>query len=165
MNGLRLVRLSNVRANSLASGIRRLFEDHPAAANEDTGKRKDGGNQSQEHPKSLDEPPEPAEVQRGQPVQRNVGDSAPRINGIENVKSVGEKKIESGNSPEEHKRKQPEAECAVKIPIDPWKMAAPIDCETTTPVFRSRPPYNTAGEAKRCKAPRADAVEEAAGYS
>ena len=50
---------------SLASGVRGLFKDHPAAANEDPRKGKDGGEQPEKHPKSLGEPPEPTEVQVG----------------------------------------------------------------------------------------------------
>ena len=111
----------------------------------------------------MDEPTEPAEVQTGQPAKHRVRESVPRIDDIQNVKGTRENKIESGNSPEKHKKKQPEAERAMEIPVDPREMAAPIDCETTSPVLRSRPPYNDAGEAKYCKAAPANAVQKAAG--
>src|SRR5437016_7075661 len=44
-------------------------------------------------------------------------------------------------------------------------MRAPIDSQTTTPMFGARPPYHGSREAKQRKADSADPVDEAAGRS
>lgn len=53
----------------------------------------------------------------------------------------------------------------MQVPVDPRKMAFPLDRETAPPVSGSRPPDNGTGEANQRQATSADAVNEVAGVA
>ena len=63
----------------LRSGIRWLFEDHSAAADENSGERQNRRDHSQGDPNCFSEPAEPAEVQVRKPPEHLVRKAVPGV--------------------------------------------------------------------------------------
>ena len=87
-------------------------------------------------------------MQLRKPKQPLIGNPVSGIEHEKNRECLRERKIESGNPPDQNEGKTPEAQRAVEIPIDPRKGRAPVDLQTAAPILHARPPNNRAGQAQ-----------------
>jgi hypothetical protein len=140
-----------------------LFVDHPTAAYEHAGEGEESGNKSQDAPKRLSEPAEPAEMHLGQPKEDPVEELITGIKEPEHrVKGLWECKIGPGNSPHQNEEEGPRPERAVDVPSEPRKVRPPIHAEAEAPALDSRPPYDRSRQTEQRHTHGAKPVDKAA---
>src|SRR5580704_10695073 len=77
------------------------------------------------------------------------------------IRQLGERKIDSRESPDGEKEESPSPQGVMQIPIHPGKTRSPIYGEATPPMRDSRPPQDGARKADQKKRNGADAIQPA----